>query len=607
MFDIKEQLKSLPDKPGVYIMKDLNDVIIYVGKAISLKRRVRQYFSNSKNLTAKVVKMVEGITSFEYIITDNEVEALVLECNMIKQYKPKYNVLLKDDKHYPYLKITLNEEYPRLLTSRKVIKDGARYFGPYTNQGALNNTLETIKTVFPIRTCSHKISSKTKMRPCLNFHINRCLGPCNGEINKDDYRAIFSDIIDLLNGKFGELINRLKLAMERYSEELNFEKAALIRDKINNITIITEKQKVLSTDLKDRDVIGYAFVEGEVCIEVFFIRGGKLLGKQGFFLDITTIPVEEAFDSFIKQYYLNAAFIPGEILIANDIEDKELVEEMLQKQRGKKVIVTVPKKGEKWDLLKMVISNAENSLKNRRETLQKERSAVDESLSGLKSLLGLDETPNWIEAFDISNIGDDDIVAGMVVFKNGLPFKEGYRKYKIKSVIKQDDYSSMKEVLTRRLKRLQNEGNGQMPDMLFVDGGQNHVRVAIKVLEELQCKVLVFGMLKDDKHRTKALVSESVEYDIKSDRNIWRFIVTIQDEVHRFALSYNKQLRKTRYVKSALDSILGIGPKKKKSLIKFFGSVEKIKKAKLEEIMEAPGIDKKTAVSIYSYFNNGEL
>jgi excinuclease ABC subunit C len=602
MFDIKQALKSLPDKPGVYIMKNQNNEIIYIGKAISLKNRVRQYFGDSKNQSLKVLKMVQSVQSFEYITTDNEIEALVLECNMIKQYRPKYNILLKDDKHYPYIKITLNEDFPRLIITRKILKDGARYFGPYTNRGALNATIETIKNIFPIRTCKKKVDEKSNFRPCLNFHIKRCLGPCTGNISKEVYKITIMEIIDLLKGNHAQLEQRLIKEMEECSQKLMFEKAGLIRDKINSIKIITEKQKVFSKDLKDRDIIGYASNDNQMCVEVFFVRGGKLIGKQSYFIDISINQIEEAFKSFVEQYYINNPFIPPEILIMNGIEHQELIEIFLEKKLKKKVSIICPQRGEKHQLMKMVVSNAELMLKNKQEDTNKEIALSNKTLMELGQILKIQNPITTIEAFDISNTANNDIVAGKVVFKNGLPYKDGYRKYKIKTVAIQDDYSSMREVLKRRFKKLEDNHSEEIPDLILIDGGRKHVDVAKKTMSEFDFDIPIFGMQKDYRHKLVAIVSDNIHYDISLNKDVMHLLVDISNEVHRFTLYYNKLLRKKRYITSELDSIQGIGSTRKKILFESFGSLEKIQNATVQELEAIDGIDKKTAKSIYQFF-----
>jgi excinuclease ABC subunit C len=603
-FVIEDELKKIPDKSGVYIMKDVKDTVIYVGKAISLKKRVRQYFSLSKNASLKVVKMVENIDHFEYIVTDNEVEALVLECNLIKKHTPKYNVLLKDDKNYPYIKITLQEDFPRVFITRRFLKDGSKYFGPYTNSGALYETMDTIRKLFPLRTCKKPILENKIQRPCLNLHIKRCVGPCTGGVLKEDYKKLIDQVVDFLNGKYAMIVERLEEEMFRCANNLDFEGAASFRDKIKSIKTITEKQKVLSTDAKDRDVLAYAHDEVEACVEAFFIRGGKLLGRRSFFLSLDGEEVGGVFNSFISQFYVEEEFIPEEILLLDEVEDIETLEEVLREKRAKKVRVLVPKKGEKLELVKMVKTNAEISLRNHREQIQKEQAINGTAMLKLMRLLDLDKVPDYLEAFDISNIGKDDKVGGMVVFKNGAPYKSGYRRYKIKEVVGQDDYASMAEVLRRRFAKISQLSSDQIPKLILVDGGLSHVNVAYGVQREFGLAIPIFGMAKDEKHRSSFLVGRAKEYPIKQDIDLLRFISAIQDEVHRFAIQYHQMLRTKRYRKSVLDDIEGVGPKKKKILIGAFGSVEKIKNATIEELSRVSGVDKKTAQAVFDFFRD---
>ncbi len=602
MFVIEDELKKIPDKPGVYIMKNSSGVVIYVGKAISLKKRVRQYFAASSKSSIKVSKMVQNIKSFDYIMTDNEVEALVLECNLIKKYRPKYNVLYKDDKNYPYIKITLKETYPRVFITRRVVKDGSRYFGPYTNVGALNETMSTIKTLFSIRMCNKKIDGKSRQRPCLNYYIKKCKGPCTGNVSKDDYAKIMENVIDLLNGKYSNLIKSFEAQMNEFAQNLNFEQAAILRDKIKSIKEITQSQKVVSNALDERDVFAFSFDDFLVCIEVFFIRAGKLLDKKSFFLEATGDHVCEVLNSFVKQFYVDAQLIPNQIILESEIADKDLLEEILTKKLGKKVSIVVPQRGEKAQLVKMVKMNAKTSLENYREKERKESEKNKIAMTKLMKILDLKFLPNIIEAFDISNTGNSEMVGSMVVFEKAIPSKSLYRRFKIKSILAQDDYASMMEVLKRRFKRLEADKEQKLPRLILLDGGQNHVMVAKRAMEESGVQVPIFGMVKDQKHRTKCLANEERLFDIESEVEVMRLIVAIQDEAHRFALEYNKMLRNKRYRRSVLDNIRGVGAKRKKNLLKQFGSVDKIKTATLEELIDVEGVDKATAREIFDYF-----
>jgi excinuclease ABC subunit C len=605
MFYIEEELKKIPDNPGVYIMKDSNDIIIYVGKAISLKKRVRQYFADSLKASLKVHKMVESIARFEYMVTDNEVEALILESNLIKKHRPKYNVLLKDDKNYPCIKITVNEPFPRVFVTRKVLKDGAKYFGPYTQVESLNRTMDTIRKIFPLRTCTRNITENKWSRPCLNYHIKRCNGPCAGHVSREDYGKMIEDVIRLLNGKYDAVVKNLEMQMHNAAQDLNFELAASLRDKIHHIRTINEKQKVLSQDQKDRDVIAYVYDEVKVCVEVFFIRTGKLLGRRTFFLPLNEEEAREVFHSFMEQFYAEARFVPDEVLLMEELEEKRLLESVLSEKKEKKVSILTPQKGEKYNLVQMVKLNASIALKNHRDDEVKETENSEKRLQSLSELLSLPSIPHTMEAFDISNTGSTEIVASLVVFKEGLPHKAGYRRFQIKQVLRQDDYASMKEVIFRRYTKLLKDG-GAFPDLVFVDGGMLHVRAAQEVLGSLKVLIPVFGLVKDEKHRTRAIVSATTEYSIPKDTALLRLLVSVQDEAHRFALEYNKILRKKRMSSSVIDRIPGVGPKKKKILVKAFGSIEGIGKATLEQLTDISGIDTKTAKAIVSFFRDEE-
>lgn len=614
MFDIPEELKKLPDRPGVYIMKDEAGTIIYVGKAVVLKNRVRQYFQHSANHTPKVLAMVSRISQFEYIVTDSELEALILECNLIKKYKPKYNILLKDDKNYPFIKVTVNEEYPRVIVVRRQEKDGAKYFGPFSSVYAVNETLEVIKKLFPIKSCN-KIFPRDfgKGRPCLNFHIKQCLGLCSGNVSKEEYGEIINDICNFLSGKQDEIMQKLESKMNKSAETLEFEKAAEYRDKINSLKHISQKQKVLSTALDDEDVIAFAKDDTDSCIQVFFIRGGKLLGREHFILEGTAdVEDNELMTSFIKQFYNSASFIPSQILLPEDIDEIKIIESWLSSKKSARVHIRVPRRGEKSDLVKMVAQNATIALEQFKERIKREQMRAGEGLTLLKDTLGLPSLPMRIEAYDISNTGSSEMVASMVVFENGVPQSSQYRRFKIKSLENQNDYGAMQEVIFRRFKHAARElSEGveegsftKMPDILLIDGGLGHVNAVSAVLNELNIEIPRFGMVKDDKHRTRGLICEEREIDLQSNLPLLRFVTSIQDEAHRFALQYNVNLRKKRYIKSSLDEISGIGPKKKKALIKKFGSVKGISEAAVEEISAVDGINTTLAQIIKDYLQN---
>lgn len=612
MFDIQEELKKLPDKPGVYIMKDVNGIVIYVGKAVVLKNRVRQYFQNSANHPPKVCAMVSRIHEFEYIVTDTEVEALMLECNLIKKYKPKYNILLKDDKHYPYIKVTMNEQYPRILKTRRVEKDGAKYFGPYSSAFAVNDAIDTIKKLFPIKTCNRNLPRDIgKFRPCLNFHIRQCLGPCQGEVNREEYRNMMKKICSFLGGQYDEILNDLKGQMETAAQNLEFEKAAQLRNKINSIVQLSEAQKVLSADGQDRDIIGFAQNATDLCIQVFFVRNGRVVGREHFvFEGEGNEDVRYSLSTFIKQFYNTVQFVPSEIVIPQEIEDSGIIEQWLTGKKGFKVSLRVPQRGELVKFVKMVVQNAEISLKLYGERLRREGSIHEEGLKELTKALRLECIPDRIESYDISNTGSSEIVASMVVFENGRPARDEYRKFKMKSVEEQNDYASMQETLYRRLSRARRESEGEegqakfskLPDLILVDGGLAHVNAAQQIADELGFDLVIAGMAKDDRHRTRALVYKGSEYELSSNMPMLRLITEIQDETHRVAVQYNRKLREKRYTHSELDDIEGIGDTRKKALIRHFKSLAAVKKAEISQLLEVDGINQKVAGKIYEYF-----
>lgn len=621
MFDIQEELKKLPDQPGVYIMKDEHGEIIYVGKAVVLKNRVRQYFQASANHTPKVLAMVARIREFEYIVTDNELEALILECNLIKKHKPKFNILLKDDKTYPYIKITMNEDYPRILKTRKVEKDGAKYFGPYSNVFAVNETIDLLKKIFPIKTCNKVLPRDIgKFRPCLNYHIYQCLGPCRGDVNKEEYRALMKDICAFLSGRHEDVVKKLEEQMKAAAENLDYERAASIRNKITSLRHISEKQKVLSTAMEDQDVIGFAKGKTDTCIQVFFIRGGKLIGREHFIFEgVGDGETEELMASFVKQFYSTAAYVPGEVILQEDVDELNIIESWLSNKRAGRVHIRVPRRGEKLHLVEMVAQNAALALNQFREKLMNEGDAVREGLQGLADLLELPGIPSRIEAYDISNTGASEMVGSMVVFEDGKPARKEYRRFKVKSQGGQNDYGSMQEVLYRRFRHAEKEMNvaeegamaegkfTRLPDLILLDGGLGHVNAIAQVLDELQVRLPAYGMVKDDHHRTRGLVKPDKEIDLAKNLPVLRLVTAIQDEAHRFALDYNKKLRKKRYAGSVLDEIEGVGPKRKKALIKHFGSVSRIREAGLDDLQAVEGINWAAAEKIYSYFHEENL
>ena len=603
MFDIQEHLKQLPAEPGVYLMKDKFDNIIYVGKAKILKNRVRQYFQSSKNHSSKVKSMVKNIDQFEYIITDSELEALILECNLIKKYKPKYNVLLRDDKTYPYIKVTTNEDFPRVLKVRKVIKDKAKYFGPYTNTTAVNDTLDIIKNIYPIRTCNIDIERaiKTNMRPCLNLHIKRCVGPCTGNVTKEEYNKMIEEIILFLSGKEEKLIDILKEKMNKCAMDFNFEEAAIYRDKIKSLEDMMEKQKIdTSTSDLNQDVIAMARAHDEACVQVFFVRNGKIVGREHFILEgVMDSTRESILGSFVKQFYMEQEYVPKEIIIEDEIEDSFILSEWLSSKKGQKVTIRVPQKGEKKSLIEMVRKNAIEYLEKFSDMNKRKYEKSIGALEELKQILNLDNIPKRIESFDISNIQGVDSIGSMVVFTNGKKDKKEYRRYKIKTVIGPNDYDSMAEIVERRLKY------GDFPDLMLLDGGKGQVSAVKKVLNKYNVEIPLWGMYKDDKHRTKGLISQEKEIELDRTSNLYRFVASIQEEVHNYAISYHRSLRNKSLTKSELDDIQGIGEKRKKALLNHFKDIEAIKKATFEELLEVEGMNKTSSESVYNYFRKG--
>ena len=604
MFDIQEHLKQLPSEPGVYLMKDKFNNIIYVGKAKVLKNRVRQYFQSSKNHSSKVKSMVKNIDRFEYIITDSELEALILECNLIKKYKPKYNVLLRDDKTYPYIKVTTNEDFPRVLKVRKVLKDKAKYFGPYTNTTAVNDTLDIIKSIYPIRTCNIDIEKaiKTNMRPCLNLHIKRCVGPCTGNITKEEYNKMIEEILLFLSGKEEKLINILKEKMSKCAMDFNFEEAAVYRDKIKSLEDMMEKQKIdSSTSDLNQDIIAMARAHDEACVQVFFVRNGKIVGREHFILEgVMDSTRESILGSFVKQFYMEQEYIPKEIIIEDEIEDSFILEEWLSTKKGQKVIIRVPQKGEKKSLIEMVRKNAIEYLEKFSDINKRKYEKSIGALEELKQILNLESIPKRIESFDISNIQGVDSIGSMVVFTNGKKDKKEYRRYKIKTVIGPNDYDSMAEIVERRLKY------GDFPDLMLLDGGKGQVSSVKKVLDKYNVEIPLWGMYKDDKHRTKGLISQEKEIELDRTSNLYRFVASIQEEVHNYAISYHRSLRNKSLTKSELDDIQGIGKKRKKALLNHFKDIEAIKNATFEELLEVESMNKSSSESVYEYFRKGK-
>ena len=615
MFDFEEELKNLPDEPGVYIMRAKDDKVIYVGKAKILKNRVRQYFQSSKNHSAKVRAMVSHIARFEYIVTDTEIEALALECTLIKKYSPKYNILLKDDKQYPYLKVTINEQWPRIFKTRTLKNDGAKYFGPYMGMTTIKNTLDIVQKIFMPPTCTRKFPQDIgKGRPCLNYHIKNCFAPCMGTVSNKEYRKVFFDICAFLENDHKKLIAELSEQMKNASEAMEFEKAAQIRDKIKAINAIDEKQKVVNSDKQnDKDVIAVCCDDEHAFVEIFFIRSGKLSGRENYMIDdVEGITKSEVITDFIKQFYQSASTFPDEIICEYPLTE-ELISQWLSQLRGKKVLVTCPVRGEKVRLVEMAKKNAEvaknNYNINKMRMEDRKKAAFDTA-----QYLGLQKPVRIIEAYDISNISGADNVASMVVFENGRPQRSRYRKFKIKSFEGADDYRAMQEVLYRRLNEAREEKEkieaGEinpkeakflpLPDVIFVDGGKGHVNAAIEMLDMCEADIPVFGMVKDDKHRTRGLLTVDGEIGMNQTGAFFHMVTRIQDEVHRTAISYHTKLHNK--IKSELDEIRGIGEKRRNALLAAFGSVEKISKATFDELMAVSGMNKKACEEIIEYF-----
>ena len=587
-------------------MRDKYENVIYIGKAVILKNRVKQYFGSSSNQSPKVKFMVLHIAKFEYIVTDSELEALILECNMIKKYKPRFNVLLKDDKHYPYIKVTMNEAYPRILITRKMEKDGAKYFGPYPNVKIIKETINIMKKIFPMKTCNRALPADIgKQRPCLNFHIKQCLGPCQGNIEQIEYKNTMNDVCKFLNGRYEEILRDLKKNMKYASDNMNFELAAYYRDKINSIKAMAEKQKVFSVGAEEQDVIAMARGENEACIQVFFVRGGRLIGREHFLLS-GTVDIEnmEIVASFIKQFYSQVSYIPKEIILQSDMEEIKIIEEWLSSKKESRVHIRVPRKGDKMKLVDMVARNAEISLGQHKNKALKKELFSSKVLGLLKDILDLKNMPLRIEAYDISNTGSTDIVASMVVFEDGIPSKKEYRKFKIRYTKIQNDYLSMQEVIHRRFTR-SNVDDGKfskLPNLILIDGGLGHINSVIDVLCDLHIDIPVAGMVKDNKHRTRGLIYNNKEIDLSDKKEMLIFIASIQSEAHRFALEYNKKLREKRYRKSLLDEIDGIGESRKKALIKNFGSIKKIQVASVDDIIKVQGFSKELAQKVVEFF-----
>ena len=611
-FDIQEELKKLPGRPGVYIMHDENDHIIYVGKAISLKNRVRQYFQSSRNKGVKIEQMVTHIRRFEYIVTDSELEALVLECNLIKEHHPKYNTMLMDDKTYPFIKVTTSEAFPRVVLSRKMLKDKARYFGPYTSSQAVRDTIDLIHKLYHLRSCNRSLPRDIgKERPCLNYHIKQCEAPCQGYISQEEYGRAVNEVLRFLNGNYDTVLGKLEEKMNAASEALEFERAIEYRELINSVKKVAQKQKITDSSGEDRDVLAVASQEEDAVVQVFFIRGGRLIGRDHFYLRITKgESASETLNSFILQYYAGTPFIPAELMLQDEVEDREILETWLSSKRGQKVTLRVPKKGTKEKLVELAQENAKMVLTKDKERLKREEGRTIGAVKEIAALLGLDEVIR-MEAYDISNTNGFESVGSMVVYERGRPKRNDYRKFRIKGIKGADDYGSMREVLNRRFthglrERQENAELGKFtafPDLIMMDGGRGQVNVALQVLEELHLDIPVCGMVKDDHHRTRGLYYHNEEIPIDRSSEAFRLITRIQDEAHRFAIEYHRQLRGKGQVHSILDDIEGIGPARRKALMREYLSLDEIKKASVEELSKIPSMNEKAAESVYKFFH----
>ena len=617
MFDFEEELKKLPTKPGVYIMHDAQDAILYVGKAINLRNRVRSYFRENIGRGPQIDKMVSLIARFEYIVTDSELEALVLENNLIKEHLPKYNTLLKDDKTYPYIKVTVGEEYPRILFSREMKKDKSRYFGPYTSAGAVKDTIELLNKLYQLRTCNRSLPRDIGAeRPCLNYHIKQCLAPCQGCVSKEEYRAQVEQALDFLSGNYGFILKDLESKMKTAAEAMEFEEAARYRDLYNSVKSVSQKQKITDSVGEDRDIIALSKDDTDAVVQVFFVRDGKLIGREHFYMmRVSGCEKTQILEDFIKQFYAGTPFIPRELMLQYEIGDMELIEEWLGKRKGSRVKLLVPKKGTKEKLVELAAQNASLVLSQDRERLKREEGRTIGAVKEIAALLNL-QNVSRMEAFDISNISGFENVGSMVVFEKGKPKRSDYRKFKIRTVAGPDDYACMREVLTRRFmhgmeekeqlkeKEIDAEFGSftKFPDLLLMDGGRGQVNIALSVLEELGIQIPVCGMVKDDNHRTRGLYFNNVEIDIDTRSEGFKLITRIQDEAHRFAIEYHRSLRSKTQVKSVLDDIPGVGPARRKALMRHFKSIEEIKQADVAALTQVPEIPEHIAEAIVSFF-----
>ena len=627
MFNIEEELRKLPDKPGVYLMHDKNDTIIYVGKAVVLKNRVRQYFQSSRGKSPKIMRMVEQIAWFEYIVVDSEMEALILECNLIKEHQPKYNTMLKDDKHYPYIRVTVNEDYPRIMLARERKKDKAKYFGPYTSAQAVHDSIDLLKKTYFVRSCNRVLPRDMgKERPCLYYHMGQCKAPCQGYISKEEYQDNIGQVEEFLNGNYALITKRLEQQMMKFSEEMEFEKAAEYRDLLFSVKRLSEKQKADDDMNVERDIIAFASVGDEAVAQVFFVRGGKMVGREHFYLTgVENETRSTIMANFIKQFYSGTPHIPKELLLSEETDDRELLESWLTARRGRKVRIVIPKKGSKERLVELAEKNASFVLQKDSERIAQQEKKTKGALKEIADWLDMDEL-NRIEAFDISNTSGFENVASMVVFEGGKPKKADYRKFKTKTIAGPDDYASMREVLTRRfehakreLSELSENYNGEipedikelgsftrLPDLILMDGGRGQVNIALEVLKEQNLDIPVCGMVKDDNHRTRGLYYNNIEIPVDTRSEGFHLITRIQDETHRFAIEYHRSLRGKAQTHSVLDDIPGVGGARRRTLMKHYGSLEALKDAEVEELAKLPSMNIRAAQAVYDFFHTKE-
>ena len=620
MFDIQEELSKLPDQPGVYIMHDIADTIIYIGKARSLRKRVRQYFQPSHDEGIKKRQMVQNIARFEYIITDSELEALVLECNLIKEHCPKYNTMLRDDKTYPYIKVTVGEAFPRVLFAREMKKDRSRYFGPYTSAGAVKDTIDLVNKIYQLRTCNRNLPKDIKKdRPCLNYHIHQCDAPCQGNSSKEEYGEKVNKVLEFLNGNYRPVMKELEEKMMKASEELQFEKAIEYRELLGSVKQIAQKQKITNADGEDKDIVAMACDDTDAVVQVFFVRSGKIIGRDHFHVRVgAEEDKKNVLTTFVEQFYSGTPFIPKEIMIQEPVEEQEVLEEWLTRKRGRKVTIRIPQKGMKEKLVELAGKNAQLVLSQDKEKIKREEGRTIGAVKEIEGLLGM-KNLNRMEAYDISNINGFETVGSMVVYEKGKPKKSDYRKFKLRTVAGPDDYASMHEVLTRRfLHGMQEQQEikdkemspeygsfNRFPDIILMDGGKGQVNICEGVLQELGLNIPVCGMVKDDNHRTRGLYYQNEEIPIDRHGEGFKLITRIQDEAHRFAIEYHRSLRSKSQVHSVLDDIEGIGPTRRKALMRQFQSLERIKNATLEELAETESMNQAAAEKVYNFFHKG--